>query len=460
MSERGRLSRPLAVAVCLAAAVGVWLLFFPAILSADALDQYGQALRGEFNDWHPPVLALALAGVLRCGGDIWLLTLAQCVLGLLGVRALAVAVLGDLAGPRLSATGRAWAATGIALLLLIPLSPLAYYLATFWKDVWLAIVLVWIGALALARPTALRFAALMLLMTLALLLRHNALVMLPAFWLIGWLVLRRAGVRGGWLLAALPILLAPASDRLIHVAANVQRTQPVEHVMALELVGLCVLDPALRADLPYTDQSLVAPDWRQRYRFGDVRPLVWDPAPLVTPEYVAAADARPNAALRAEYWQAARQHPLALLRVKWRGFVPLLGLRETFYWVHSPHDGLDPNNHGLASPPVLRPARAAALHLADGVAGHRYWRWIAGVHAVWLGLATVACGTALFMTWRRQTGAALHAALLLVPLSYGLGHVLASVAHDFRYLYPATLFMQVYLAAALVAWDARRRAST
>ncbi|MCK4342611.1 MAG: hypothetical protein KAY37_12915 [Phycisphaerae bacterium] len=271
------LSRAAPLAVCLAAALGVWLLFFPAIMSSDSLDQYRQALSWEFNDAHPPVMAIVLGLVLRSGGDIWTVMLVQSVVGLLGVRALVHAWLEAFTDGLMSETTRAWIATGIALLLLVPLTPLAFYLMTFWKDAWLAILFVWIGALALRlfdepRRNAdwrfvLRFGLLAVLMALAVLVRHNALVVLPAFWLIGWMILRRRRVRLAWLIAGLPVVLAPLGDRLIGTAFDVRRAHPVNLIMAQDLVGLCVLDPALRAELSYTDCHIADDRYQARYRF-------------------------------------------------------------------------------------------------------------------------------------------------------------------------------------------------
>lgn len=34
-----------------------YLTYFPGFMSPDSLDQFGQALRGEYDDWHPPVMA-------------------------------------------------------------------------------------------------------------------------------------------------------------------------------------------------------------------------------------------------------------------------------------------------------------------------------------------------------------------------------------------------------------------
>jgi hypothetical protein len=74
-----------------AVALGLWRVFFPGLMSADSIAQYGQALTGQYNDWHPPLMAIVLHQCFRIGRGIGLVTFVQCVAGLLGVRALAAA---------------------------------------------------------------------------------------------------------------------------------------------------------------------------------------------------------------------------------------------------------------------------------------------------------------------------------------------------------------------------------
>ncbi|HSS75830.1 MAG TPA: hypothetical protein VLV54_03710, partial [Thermoanaerobaculia bacterium] len=40
-----------------AVAFVVWRIFFPGLMSADSIIQYGQAVTGRFNDWQPPLMA-------------------------------------------------------------------------------------------------------------------------------------------------------------------------------------------------------------------------------------------------------------------------------------------------------------------------------------------------------------------------------------------------------------------
>ncbi len=47
---------------------------------------------------------------------------------------------------------------------------------------------------------------------------------------------------------------------------------------------------------------------------------------------------------------------------------------------------------------------------------------------------------------------ALRITLFLLPPAYYASYLLGTLAPDFRYMYPATLFVQAQIASALVAW--------
>jgi hypothetical protein len=117
-------------------AAGTWSLFHPALMSYDSVVQYGQAVTGRFTSWHPPVMAIALRAVLALGGTLGMLTAAQCLAGAVGVWAFSWSCLEALFGERLSPARRAWISLAVLVLLLLPASPLIFYLMTFWKDAW------------------------------------------------------------------------------------------------------------------------------------------------------------------------------------------------------------------------------------------------------------------------------------------------------------------------------------
>ncbi|MGI8555822.1 MAG: hypothetical protein ACR2LT_05650, partial [Pyrinomonadaceae bacterium] len=67
-------------------AVVIWRIYYPGIMSPDSIDQYGQALEGNFVDWHPPLMSLVLSLIFKVGGGIGTLIFMQCLAALFGLR--------------------------------------------------------------------------------------------------------------------------------------------------------------------------------------------------------------------------------------------------------------------------------------------------------------------------------------------------------------------------------------
>ncbi|HEY4589104.1 MAG TPA: hypothetical protein VII86_07740, partial [Thermoanaerobaculia bacterium] len=119
-----RLAKLIPLALVAGAALLVWRIFFPALMSFDSWVQFRQAWDGRYDDWHPPLMAIVLHQCFRLGRGIGLVTFVQCLAGLLGVRALAAAWLEAVPGPAVPPRRAGWIAAGVALLLLLPPSPL------------------------------------------------------------------------------------------------------------------------------------------------------------------------------------------------------------------------------------------------------------------------------------------------------------------------------------------------
>ncbi|MCZ6815256.1 MAG: hypothetical protein O7F76_01010 [Planctomycetota bacterium] len=451
------------ISVTVVVAVVLWSVFYPAIMSADSLEQYGQAKSLQIDDWHPPIMAAALATIFRLGGDIGTLMLLQCIAGLLGLRAFLDAQLAWSWERRKSPENRAWLATGLTLAMLIPVTPFGYYLMTFWKDSWLAITLLWIGAISIHLHGAVRrsgrlrffggFALLCMLMAFAVSLRHNAIVLLPVFWIIARIVLRRRRVRWASAVALIPVAVFFLGQRSIDFLFDVKHVCGANQVKALDLVGIVVLNPESRASLDYIDGNLSA-DFRKRYRFGDIGPVAWETPPILNRDVIDVRNRMPeNPELDREYRRAVRSFPMTLVEVKLRAFALLLDWSTTHYWVHWYNNGLDPNHHGVRPAGPLRGARAWLFGAAERVAGHRTLRWISGVHLIWF--AASAVGAIVWLIRTRGGPRPMHAlriTLFLLPPAYYSSYLLGTVAPDFRYMYPATLFVQAQIASAFVAW--------
>lgn len=178
-------------------AVTVFLIFYPANMSPDSIGQYGQALSHEFDDIHPPIMAIVLSLIIRLGGNIGALTLAQSVFGSFGVFYLSFLVAKT---QRLNDCAACIIAACVFVLLISPISPLSVYLTTFWKDTWTLILFLWIVSFSIHLILfddleRFYFIVLFLLLILAmgtvLIVRHNTIVMSPFFVLYIFVLLKK-----------------------------------------------------------------------------------------------------------------------------------------------------------------------------------------------------------------------------------------------------------------------------
>jgi len=442
-ADPGRLPAYLTAAIALV----LWRLFFPGLMSVDSIDQYGQALTGQYNDWHPPLMAIVLHFVFVLGGAIGLLMLGQCLAGVFGVLALARAVALLLFGDRIPARRAVWIPLLALLGLLLPVTPLAFYLMTFWKDAWAMIFMLWISALAIdlfrRGPEPKRLLLLIGLAATLGLVRHNAVFVLPLVGLALWEVTRRFGRWKAFALAAAPLALYLVAEPLIDRVFGVQKFHPESQVMALDLVGLCAADRALCPRLPWTQAHILAPDALAAYRPGDIGFIFWDRPPHVDPSI-----RTDYPRLRAEYFRAVREFPGPLARVKLEAFATMLGLDQTYYFFH---DSIADNLYRLALGQRLAPLRRRLSGVAKWLASDGVLRWISGVHLVWIFVDLLGVLGLLALSFR-PGGSRLRilAWVLLIPFGYYLSYLFATPAHDFRFMYPSTLTVQCVVLAGLL----------
>jgi len=311
------------------------------------------------------------------------------------------------------------------------------------------------------------------LMGLAPHIRHNALVLLAPLCFVCLLTVRRFGSRNSWLPALLPIVAFVLWYPLFYWTVSVQQTHPSTQIKALDLIGICVLDPAARADLPYTDACL-ADDYRARYRFGDYAPIYLESPSIVKSEYIsgrfgpkknneylvdygiAAGPKENNEYLDRDYRIAIRNHALTLIRVKVLSFWPLLGVKsyrnDDFTintWVKS---GIVPNSLGLKLNTLLEWPRRKVSNIAWRTA-HSPLRWISGVHAVWL-VVNLSAICVTLLRHRHSPTPTQHwlfrAVWLTVPLSYYLSYLPATSSPEYRFMCTSTIIIQLYILSQLL----------
>jgi hypothetical protein len=434
------------LALVTGAALLLWRIFFPALMSFDSFTQFRQAWAGRYDDWHPPLMAIVLHLCFRLGRGIGLVTLVQCLAGLLGVRALATAWLEAAFGDAVPPGRAGWIAAGVALFLLLPLSPLPFYLATFWKDTWAAVLLVWMCAVSLralspSHGSKGTIAALLILAVLLGLVRHNAIVVLPVAGLVLAVALWRRSRAAAAILALSPLLLCLTAERALDKIFHVQLRHLDRMMMVFDLAGVCAADARACEELPYARRQ-AGEDVASRYVPGDLG--------VSFPRGILVRDGD-AAELRAEYLRALRRFPGDLAEVKAEAFAPLLdpsGARMLMY------RQLDANEYGLRLNPRFAGLRERMTR-ATLWAGEKspLLRPLVGSHFLWVALNVVWIVLLLAVPGRRTL-----ALVLLLPLAFSFSYLLATPAPDYRFLYPSTLAIQCVALAWGVGWLARGRA--
>lgn len=452
--------RVLLVLPFVAAGVAVWKVFFPANMPYDGITQFRHAWTGQFDNWHPPLMAITLHLFLKAGRNIGALTLVQCLAGLFGLRALVLAWLRAFFGPRFPPLWGEGIAVLITAVLLLPVSPLSYYLTTFWKDSWSAFVLLWLCAVALRiasdpeaaarEPWGRARIALLLALSAALgLVRHNALVLLPLVGLVLWSATRRASRRLALGLTVAPLLAFGVSEAALERIFHVQDSHLERHVMAFDLVGICAMSEEACGEMPFIRRHVLVPNLRERYVPGNLALTFWSEPPV----FDASALWDPES-LREAYLRTAWNHPLLFVRLKLEAFEPLLGLQgPNFYF----YDGISPNEFNLRPNERFAPVRAALAESLRAITHHRWLRLVSSIHLVWIVIDVVWIAVLLATPGRRSL-----ALVLLLPLAFYLSYLLSAPARDYRFMYPATLVLQAITFAWLFGipvqwWAARRR---
>ncbi|MGN6376048.1 MAG: hypothetical protein ACTHMG_10885 [Sphingomonas sp.] len=391
------------------------LLYWPGYAMYDSVDQFGQVLSGDFNDWHPPIMARLWALLHAAfGGGAAPIFVLQMALYWLGLALLAAALAG---------TGRRW---GGWLVLAIGAMPLFLgWQAAVLKDAQMAgALLAALGLIAWWRLAARRLpwaagAATAVLFAYATLVRANAVFATVPLAVLAlaphWRCWRQAAVAIGGIVAVLA--LAPmVNHRLLGAAAS-----GVEHTEALfDLSGIAVRAPSAAGT------GITIDERRQLIDRRCVRPFFWDPlgAPGHCDTTMARLNALPSGRLYGLLAAAVLHHPLAYARQR------LAHLNSTERWLvprrwpsAAPPGESETNDVGLASP-----GRAAGWWQSAG-------GWIAATPLGWPFAWTIAALTLVAALQPAAASPARTQALALAgsALTLEASFAAISIASDLRY---------------------------
>lgn len=248
-------------------ALAASLTYWPGLVTWDSLRQYDQALSGDFDDWHPPVMEWVWRQLLPLAHGPAPMLLLQLALYAAGF----ALVIGAVArrrgfGPAL--------AIGCVALLPVPVA----LMATIIKDSLMTGALLLATGLCLRadatpRASAVSRAAALLLCVFVATLRFNAfLAVLPiAWWALppGWRATPRRAITGALLLLALLLAAMPVANRLLHArASDVQLSLVIfdlggitEHAGVNQFPPLGVADPVAVNHRCYTPVKWDSYSW-------------------------------------------------------------------------------------------------------------------------------------------------------------------------------------------------------
>lgn len=447
------------IMVALCAGV-IALIFYPANMSPDSIDQYGQALSSEFNNVHPPIMAIILSFIIRLGGNIGLLMLIQSVLGSLGVFYLSFVVARS---QKLTSCVACIVAAFIYILCVSPVSPLSIYLTTFWKDTWTLIFFLWIISLSIHLILSedisnICFVSILIiilsLMGVVMIVRHNTIVMAPLFIAFIFFLLkikRKFDIKVCILLCLIPLIVLFSSNFIINKYFDVKKMDMWRQVVVLDLIGMVVSNESLCDDLAFTCSHL-DDTYRDRYVFGFNGPILYQKPPIIKGGYWNSKDE-----LFREYKAAFFNFPADWLHVKFLAFMGLIDCRRTIHWFYTgihraQYKRIADSKDWLQQNEQLSGLRDLLVNSLRKVEQHAVFRWISAVHLVWIGfnlfLSTLF---ALWYLYSRRASMLLFFLLSLFPLSYYFSYFLATVEFSFRFMYPSTLVIQVCIVSYIVS---------
>lgn len=432
--SRGETAAGLLVAGCALGLVLTILVFYPGFMSSDSLDQYSEALSGQYQDAHPAAMAFLWSLVSRIHPGPFPMLIFQAVTFWAGL---------FLWGLYLIRNGSLGFGAAIPLVGFLP--PVFGLLGIIWKDEQMASsfvlatsLLAWSRAPSDGKFGRKQAAALTLSLAALLygsLVRHNSIAawvsLLPGYALAleasmprfprRWL--GRAGLSVA--LGALLLLAEPALNRSLHV----KRTHLGQYIELYDLAGIYAFGgtpdfPSYISGDPHFSLQKV----RQAYHSYSLSPLFWNRSPK-TGSFDVTEDPDKLSALNRAWISSSLKNPGPLLRHKLTLFSTLIGLhpdRDTLVW------GIDPHNDlRLSAEPS---SFSVSVHdLIVSLTGTGFF-----APAMWLYFSAGGWVFAYLLRRRDPTRQAIMApclALLASATLYTLSYTAALPAIDFRYVY-------------------------
>jgi hypothetical protein len=338
------------------------------------------------------------------------------------------------------------------LLLSSPLTPMPIYFVTLWFDSWLVILLLWTSALLLELSTftakdALRIGALIVLISLVMLIRWNALVLYAPLAVAMYQIFSDKGFshRARLGLAGTPLAICLLFFILQYQVIGVRRAHTERVAFALDLASMIVSDAALCQDLPlescHTIEGRITKDFIVGR--GAIDHTLNQGLGTIEPAFLALAS---SPSLMNDLWLAATRRPVTYVRVKVLNFWDYVRPRDRYYFQAFMH----PNNLNLSFNTRFEMARAKYLSMLHAVYEQPVLRFFSFVPLPWILINLTGIAVCLRYKYQAERLRS-QSTLLYIPATYSGTYLLALTASDLRFMYPAMLLVQVILIGVVPA---------
>lgn len=431
--------------ICLLLAILTWIIFFPGIFSFDSIYTFREATTGNISDIRPPLLTLILYILLKAGGNIGWLTLLECLLGFLGVRRLALALIGLF---HVKKHIQEMTSSIVILLLSSPLTPMPVYFATFWFDSWLVIFLLWAIAYLIELTNDFQVGIqknhkkvflVILLITLVMLTRLNSSILyLTLISALSWILWKNNFPRKKLFL----LILSPLAFYFLFIlfqynVLEVRRMHTERAHFALDLASMLTHNPAICQTLSLPSCTLVKEQFPPEFVVGHgAIDHTLNQGLLRSEPGFYNLVMSPN--LSNDLWLAVKKYPLTYGMVKVLNFVDYIRPRSQYYF----QSFIYPNDFDLNFVPRFESIRNTLFRMLHYVYMHPILKLFSFVHLPWFLLDLIGVFYC-FITGQKSKVRMILGFIFLTPSLYYFSYLIALPASDFRYMYPSTLIVQV-----------------
>lgn len=255
-----RLGRGAWIAVAVLSVIAVFPSL-PGRMNADALDMFGQAMRGSYRDWHIPLVSW-FWGVL--GASPTMIAIETVLVAFAMLASFAILF-------RRAGLGDRGAVVAAALLGFFP--PIYSYLAAVAKDTWAAAILLLLLVLSVIRQRDWSVGLRAALVALAIVIRPEMLLLVPLFLAAEYFLFGRRG-RQPLLFAGFLAVLLVAHNQFIYRVLPTERTNPESVIFLFDLAGMSMRSGEMLltpAAFPPQDMAVL----EKHYVRDHIAPLLW-----------------------------------------------------------------------------------------------------------------------------------------------------------------------------------------